>query len=277
MTTLAALRPHHQAELSPAISASRAFVCQSKEACGKGYGADLFSARADTGAEVLSPGSAVEVTALKDVAAAADDVYYAARGLLKTGGENGEMADMRRRVASGMAGVLAYEDASLQRKARAALPPDGEGAGGSIFQNGAEMAAAGGFSEEEGLARALLRYATVSTAGLSFRRWRKLEYFPIMVHVCCSSSNGTHTLLTAASRCARCSSQTAGSRRTSLSGPTSLRALRAGRGDPTCKPKGSAARHTMKLRPRRPGWNCTGARTAVQRLASPDTTTRRSY
>lgn len=135
-------------------------MCQSKEACAKGYGADLFSGRADTGAEVFSPGSPAEVAALKDAAAAADDVYYVARGdLLKTGGENREMADMRRRVASRMAGVLAYEDAALQRKARAALPPDGDGAGGgSIFQRGAEMAAAGGYSEEEGLARALLRH-----------------------------------------------------------------------------------------------------------------------
>ena len=133
-------------------------MCQSKEACGKGYGADLFSGRADTGAELLSPGSPAELAALKDATAAADDVYYAARGLPKTGGgENGEMADMRRRVASGMAGVLAYEDAALQRKARAALPPDGKGTEGGIFQRGAEMAAAGGFSEEEGLARALLR------------------------------------------------------------------------------------------------------------------------
>ena len=135
-------------------------MCQSKEACGKGYGADLFSGRADTGAEVLSPGSAAEIAALKDAAAAAADVYYAARGLPRAGGENGEMADMRRRVASGMASVLAYEDAALQRKAHATLPPDGEGAGGSISQRGAEMAAAGGFSEEEGLARALLRYSS---------------------------------------------------------------------------------------------------------------------
>eukprot|EP00752_Nemacystus_decipiens_P003103 g2874.t1 len=148
-----------RAEHSPAISTSSAFVCQSKEACGKGYGADLFSDRADTGAEVLAPGSSGEIAALKDAAAAADDVYYAARGLLRAGGgENGQMADMRARVASGMARVLAYEDAALQRKARAVLPPDGDGAGGSISQRGAEMVAAGGFSEEEGLARALLSW-----------------------------------------------------------------------------------------------------------------------
>lgn len=133
-------------------------MCQSKEACGRGYGADLFSSRADTGAEVLSPGSPVEVTALKDAAAAADGVYYAARGLSKAGGENDDMADMKRRIAGGMASALAYEDAALQAKARAALPPGGAGAGGSISQRGAEMAAAGGFSEEEGLARALLRH-----------------------------------------------------------------------------------------------------------------------
>lgn len=173
VTTVAPLPPPTrltQAEHSPSISTSAAFVCQSKEACGRGYGADLFSGRADTGAEAFSPGSPAEVAALKDAAAAADDVYYAARGLLKTSGENGEMADMRRRIASGMAGVLAYEDAASQAKARAALPPDGTGAGGNVFQRGAEMAAAGGFSEEEGLARALLRhvYTTHSILHISY-------------------------------------------------------------------------------------------------------------
>eukprot|EP00903_Cladosiphon_okamuranus_P017573 g16186.t1 len=177
-----------RAELSPAISTSRAFVCQSKDACGKGYGVDLFSARADTGAEVLSPGSAAEVAALKDVTAAADDVYYAARGLLKAGGENGDMANMRRRLASGMAGVLAYEDAALQRKARAALPPAGDGAGGSIFQRGAEMAVAGGFSEEEGLARALLS-------------WFKKEFFKWTNKPACSACGARGPSMQAKGQC----------------------------------------------------------------------------
>lgn len=132
-------------------------MCQSKEACGKGYGSDLFSGRADAGAEVLPQGSPAALAVEAAAEAAADGVYYVARGLPKTGGENDEMANFRRRVSSGMSGVLAYEDAALQAKARAVLPPEGA-AGGSILQKAAEMAAAGGFSEEEGLARALLRF-----------------------------------------------------------------------------------------------------------------------
>ncbi|CAN0541754.1 unnamed protein product, partial [Ectocarpus sp. 8 AP-2014] len=61
---------------------------------------------------------------------------------------------MRRQIASGMRGALAYEDGALQAKARAVLPAEG----GSVVEKGAEMAAAGGFSEEEGLARALLSW-----------------------------------------------------------------------------------------------------------------------
>lgn len=136
-------------------------MCQSKEACGKGYGADLFSARADAGAEVLPPGSPAALAVEAAAGAAAEGVYYAARGVSRTtGGENSEMTSFRERVSSGISGVLAYEDAALQAKARAVLPPEGA-PGGSIVQRGAEMAAAGGFSEEEGLARALLRYVRV--------------------------------------------------------------------------------------------------------------------
>lgn len=153
-----------QAEHSPAISTRAAFVCQSKEACvEKGYGSDLFSARADAGAEVLPPGSPASATAETAAATAAAAVYYAARGLPKTAGggaDNDNMAHMRRRIESGMSGVLVYEDAALQERARAVLPPaDGGGGGSGVAQQGAEMAAAGGFSEEEGLARALLRCA----------------------------------------------------------------------------------------------------------------------
>lgn len=145
-----------QAGPSAAISTAAAFVCQSKEACGKGYGSDLFSGRADAGAEVLPPGSPAAVAAEAAAAGAADKVYYAARGLppaTTTNSDNLEMADMRRQIASGMRGALAYEDGALQAKARAVLPTEG----GSVVEKGAEMAAAGGFSEEEGLARALLR------------------------------------------------------------------------------------------------------------------------
>ena len=66
------------------------------------------------------------------------------------------MEAMRQRVSSGISGVLAYEGTALQAKARAVLPP--EGGEGTIAQRAAKIAAAGGFSEEEGLARALLRY-----------------------------------------------------------------------------------------------------------------------
>lgn len=66
------------------------------------------------------------------------------------------MEAMRLRISSGISGVLAYEGTALQTKARAVLPPEvGEG---TIAQRAAKIAAAGGFSEEEGLARALLRY-----------------------------------------------------------------------------------------------------------------------
>ncbi|CAN0115449.1 unnamed protein product [Ectocarpus sp. 12 AP-2014] len=142
---------------SAAISTAAAFVCQSKEACGKGYGSDLFSGRADAGVEVLPPGSPAAVAAEAAAAAAADKVYYAARGLppaTTNNSDNSEMADMRRQIASGMRGALAYEDGALQAKARAVLPTEG----GSVVEKGAEMAAAGGFSEEEGLARALLSW-----------------------------------------------------------------------------------------------------------------------
>lgn len=145
-----------QAGPSPAISTAAAFVCQSKEACGKGYGSDLFSARADAGAEVLPPGSPAAAAAEAAAAGAADKVYYVARGLppaTNNNSDNPEMADMRRQIASGMRRALAYEDGALQAKARAVLPPEG----GGVVQKGAEMAAAGGFSQEEGLARALLR------------------------------------------------------------------------------------------------------------------------
>ncbi|CAM9281638.1 unnamed protein product [Ectocarpus sp. 8 AP-2014] len=57
---------------SAAISTAAAFVCQSKEACGKGYGSDLFSGRADAGAEVLPPGSPAAVAAEAAAAGAAD-------------------------------------------------------------------------------------------------------------------------------------------------------------------------------------------------------------
>lgn len=143
-----------QAEHCPAISTSAAFVCQSKEACAKGYGLDLFSERADAGSEVLAAGSLGAVAAETEVAAAADLVYYSARGLAGRGADNEEMEAMRRRVSAEMSGVFAYEDAVVQRKAQAVLPSEGEG---GIRQKAAELAAAGGFSEEEGLARALLR------------------------------------------------------------------------------------------------------------------------
>lgn len=131
------------------------FVCQSKEACSKGYGSDLFSGRADAGAEVYSPSSPAATAAEAAATAAADRVYFAARGLSATGGENEEMAELRRRFSNGIRGVLTYEDAALQAKARAVLPP--EGGDGSLAQRAAEIAAEGGFSEQEGLARALLR------------------------------------------------------------------------------------------------------------------------
>lgn len=130
-------------------------MCQSKEACRKGYGSDLFSGRADAGAEVYPVGSAAATAAEAAVAAAAERAYYDARGVSATNGECQEMAEMRGRVSSGMSGALDYEDPGLQAKARAVLPPE-EGEG-SIAQRAAEMAAAGGFSKEEGLARALLR------------------------------------------------------------------------------------------------------------------------
>lgn len=146
--------PPSQAEHCPAISTNAAFVCQSKEACAKGYGCDLFSERADAGIEVLTPGSLVATTAEKEVNAAADLVYYNSRGLTGVNGENEDMQAMRQHISSRMSGVISYEDAVVQGKARAILPPEGEG---SIVERAAEMAAAEGFSKEESMARALLR------------------------------------------------------------------------------------------------------------------------
>ncbi|CAM9150392.1 unnamed protein product [Scytosiphon promiscuus] len=172
-----------RAEHSPAISSRAAFVCQAKEACvEKGYGSDLFSGRADAGAEVFPPGSPATAAAESAAATAADAVYYAARGLPVTAGgsgsENEDMAHMRRRIEGGMSGVLVYEDPALQEKARAVLPPaDGGGGGTGVAQKGAEMAAAGGFSEEEGLARALLS-------------WFKKDFFKWTNKPACSGCGG---------------------------------------------------------------------------------------
>lgn len=146
--------PPSQAEHCPAISTNAAFVCQSKEACAKGYGCDLFSERADAGTEVLTPGSLGATTAEKEVSAAADLVYYNSRGLTGVDGENEDMQAMRQHISSRSGGVLAYEDTVKQGKARGVLPPEGEG---SMVERAAELAAAGGFSKEEAMARALLR------------------------------------------------------------------------------------------------------------------------
>lgn len=146
----------HQAEHCPAISESAGFVCQSKEACGKGYGSDLFSGRADAGTEVYPPASPAALAAETAAATAADLMYYSARGLAAGGGtENAEMAAMRQRIQSGIKGALVYESSPLQDRARAVLPTAESGS--SIEQRAAEMAAAAGCSELEGKARALLR------------------------------------------------------------------------------------------------------------------------
>lgn len=138
-------------------------MCQSEEACAKGYGSDLFSERARTGTEVYPPGSAARSTAEAAAAAAADRVPHPTKGLQPTAGAGGQEDDdmvvMRRRLESGVKQARGYEDASSQEKALGVLPrteEDGDGLG-AMQRRGREMAAAGGYSDEEGLARALLR------------------------------------------------------------------------------------------------------------------------
>lgn len=142
-------------ELCPSISECAAFVCQSKESCAKGYGTDLFSGRADSENEVYPLGSPAAIAVETAASAAADHVFYAARGLSTTSGDTEAMTAMTVQVSSRMEIVLTYEEPALQAKARAVLPTE-EG-GGTISQRTAEIVASGGYSEEEGLARALLR------------------------------------------------------------------------------------------------------------------------
>lgn len=135
------------------------FVCQSKEACAKGYGADVFSERADAGGEVYPTGSAIRANAEDAAVAAAERVSHPTKGLPPPTGmaaENNDMMHMRQRVEGEVKRVLVYEDAGLRAEALSVLPKDGID-GGSVAERGREMAAAGGYSEEEGLARALLR------------------------------------------------------------------------------------------------------------------------
>lgn len=138
-----------QAILSPGISECATFVCQSKEACARGYGSDLFSQRADIGSEVYPSGSRVLAAAKAAAAAAAERV--AAKPLVETL----EMVSMRQKIEAGAKGVLSYEDPEVQAKARASLSSAlGEG---TIQERGRIIAREGGYSEEEGRARALLR------------------------------------------------------------------------------------------------------------------------
>lgn len=169
-----------QAEHCPAISTNTAFVCQSKEACAKGYGSDLFSERADAGTEVLTPGSLGATTAEKEVSAAADLVYYNSRGHTGVGGENEEMQAMRQQISSRLSGSLAHEDAVKQGKARAILPPEGKG---SMVERAAEMVAAGVFSKEEAMARALLRQVddVVRHSLVSCRRSAGFQMYVLIV------------------------------------------------------------------------------------------------
>lgn len=139
------------------------FVCESEEACAKGYGSDLFSERVRTGTEVCPPGSQARANAEAAAAAAADRVPHPTKGLLPTAGAGGEEDDdmvvMRRTVEGGVKQALGYEGASSQERALEMLPrtgQDGDGRG-TMQRRGKEMAVAGGYSDEEGLARALLR------------------------------------------------------------------------------------------------------------------------
>lgn len=67
-----------------------------------------------------------------------------------------------------------------------------------------------------------------------------------------------------------------GSRRTFSSGRTSPPVLPAAFVVPRWKARASKGLICRKPRPRRPGWKCTGVRTAGRRHASPATTTRGS-
>lgn len=137
---------------------SAGFVCQSKQACAKGYGSDLFSERADSGEEVCPPGSLSRAAAESSAAAAAGRVLKATKGAPPPGsaGDDEDKRGLKGRIGDGVKGVLAYEDTVLQAKALAVLPGEGVD-GGGVRKRGREMAAAGAFSQEEGLARALLR------------------------------------------------------------------------------------------------------------------------
>lgn len=130
-------------------------MCQSEKAFDKGYGADLLSRQVGAGAEVyeLDPAKSA---AMKSAATAADQAYFSSKGVSLKGGENNEMLAMRQRMSGAMRSVLVYENPQLQAKARSVLPTAEED-GGDMNQRAREMAAAGGVSQEEGLALALLR------------------------------------------------------------------------------------------------------------------------
>lgn len=131
------------------------FVCQSEKAFDKGYGADLLSRQVGAGEQVNELDSAKSAAA-KSAAAAAEQAYFSSIGASLKDGENQEMLAMRQKMSGAMRTVLAYEDPRLQAKARSVLPT-AEGEGGDMNQRARELAAAGGFSQEETLALALLR------------------------------------------------------------------------------------------------------------------------
>lgn len=148
------LRAPLKAEPCPAISECCGFVCQSKEACARGYGVDLFSERADARNELYEKGSELLANAKKAAAQAAEDTFWHIRGVPRADDDVGEMGAMRKRIAGGMRHVATYEDAALQEKARAVMPVAGEG---GIEETAQEFMAGDGMSREEGLVRALLR------------------------------------------------------------------------------------------------------------------------
>lgn len=132
------------------------FVCQSELAFDKGYGADLLNRQVGAGEDVHELDPARSAAAKSAAATAADQAYFSLKGVSLKGGENQEMLAMRQRMSGAMRSVLVYENPQLQAKARSVLPKAEED-GGDMNQRAIELAAAGGVSQEEGLALALLR------------------------------------------------------------------------------------------------------------------------
>ncbi|CAN0146805.1 unnamed protein product, partial [Discosporangium mesarthrocarpum] len=174
-----------QAEPCPSISSLEPFVCQSKEACARGHGVDLYSGRLESsgGSEALAKGSPTRDQAVSALASRASSMFAATVAIwgghggpgAEGAGESKEMVKLRQKVKAGVDQVMSYEDLSLRAKALEVMPMAGEG---GLADEGKGLAATEGISREEGLAKALLR-------------WFKKDFFKWVNKPACSSCGAT--------------------------------------------------------------------------------------